>query len=650
MTSKADVLLVTVTKVESRAVMKAFEQATDCKATPQSIDNRVYFNLGTVNGARVFMTQSEMGSGGLGSALVTVSKGIDALSPVAVIMVGIAFGINEEKQAIGDILVTEQLRLYDLQRVGIQNGQLQIILRGDKPHASPWLINLFKSTVLLREEEPKVRFGVVLTGDKLVDNVDFRDQLHCFEPEAIGGEMEGAGLYVACQENRVDWILVKAICDWADGNKAQDKDARQQTAAQNAAKFVLEALQFVRIDWQQKRGGVTQIDRSREVITEPEKQKTPSLSNKNYPNRINSPESVNDQPDITTKSQASGTDYTELRDLLRDKKWREADEKTAELMLEVSKRKKEGWLDVEAIKNFPIEDLQIIDRLWVTYSKNLYGFSVQKQIWNERKDNKDWKIFGYYVGWYKNDRWLDYSDIISQLDKSPLGVLPRGGGVARQGRWLGGVSWECAELFFSHIPSLDRRGDSVIPSSADANAASDRINSPVPVNSQSEFATRSQTSGIDYKELSDLLRDKQWREADQKTAELMLKVAKRENEGWLDAEAIKKFPLEDLLIVDRLWVEYSDGKYGFSVQKKVWEECGSPKDYGREWKEFGDRVGWRRENQWLSYNSLVFHPETNPMTLPARCSGRVICAEGGWFVCVGGSGFCWSLLFSRITP
>ena len=57
-------------------------------------------------------------------------------------------------------------------------------------------------------------------------------------------------LYVACQDRKVDWILVKAICDWADGHKAQDKVARQETAAQNAATFVLEALQFAPIGGQ----------------------------------------------------------------------------------------------------------------------------------------------------------------------------------------------------------------------------------------------------------------------------------------------------------------------------------------------------------------------------------------------------------------
>ena len=94
-------------------------------------------------------------------------------------------------------------------------------------------------------EGARVRFGLVLTGEKLVDNKDYREQLREFEPEAIGGEMEGAGLYVACQDAKTDWILVKAICDWADGNKSVGKDARQEAAALNAAAFVVHALKAV---------------------------------------------------------------------------------------------------------------------------------------------------------------------------------------------------------------------------------------------------------------------------------------------------------------------------------------------------------------------------------------------------------------------
>jgi nucleoside phosphorylase len=253
MTNEADILIVTVTKVESSATLQAFKSISGVNATPLSIEDRIYFDLGNVNNARVFLTQSEMGSGGLGASLLTVCKGIEDLSPTAVIMVGIAFGVNEEKQEIGDILVTEQLRLYDLQRVGTQDEQEQVILRGDKPHASPWLINLFKSADI-SWEKARVRFGTVLTGEKLLDNIDYRNQLLSFEPEAIGGEMEGAGLYVACQDKKVDWILVKGICDWADGEKGQDKESRQKTAASNAAAFVVHTLEFASIDWRKRRG------------------------------------------------------------------------------------------------------------------------------------------------------------------------------------------------------------------------------------------------------------------------------------------------------------------------------------------------------------------------------------------------------------
>jgi nucleoside phosphorylase len=240
MDTQADVLIVTVTKVESQAVMEAFAEAAGQKPRPQRIGDRVYHDLGEITSARVFMALSEMGTGGVGASQQAVQKGIEALNPDAVIMVGIAFGVNEQKQAIGDILVACQLMLYDLQRI----GKGQILPRGDRPHAPPRLVNCLRSADLYWEGAP-VHFGLILTGEKLVDDVDYRDQLKQFEPEAIGGEMEGAGLYVACQDAKVDWILVKAICDWADGHKSQDKEARQKLAAQNAAAFVLHALQHV---------------------------------------------------------------------------------------------------------------------------------------------------------------------------------------------------------------------------------------------------------------------------------------------------------------------------------------------------------------------------------------------------------------------
>jgi nucleoside phosphorylase len=237
---KPDVVIVTVNEHETRAVLDAFEAATGTEAAPVPLEDRVYHDLGTMNGTRVFHAISEMGSGGAGGMQQTVEKAIRLLDPGSVIAVGIAFGVDEKKQAIGDILLSKQLRLYDLQRV----GKNKIVLRGAKPDASTRLTSHFVGFAHTKWKGATFKAGVMLTGEKLIDNVDYRKQLQAFESEAIGGEMEGAGLYVSGSDQKVDWIVLKAICDFADGNKGTDKEARQKLAAGNAARFLVEALKY----------------------------------------------------------------------------------------------------------------------------------------------------------------------------------------------------------------------------------------------------------------------------------------------------------------------------------------------------------------------------------------------------------------------
>lgn len=260
MNYRADVLIVTVTSVESLAVLKVFHAATETNSAIISIGDRSYHDLGVVNDVRVCMAVSEMGSSGLGGSQNAISKGIEALNPDAVIMVGIAFGIDQGKQTIGDILISKQLLFYDLQRIGKDDTRS----RGDKVHASSRLINQMRNADLKwSKENAKVTLGLVLSGSKLVDNHDYRNQLVSLAPEAIGGEMEGEGLYVACHDKKVDWILVKAICDWADGNKNTEKTAHQELAAHNAASFILHALQVAPL----KRSGTLFKEREVDIVS-----------------------------------------------------------------------------------------------------------------------------------------------------------------------------------------------------------------------------------------------------------------------------------------------------------------------------------------------------------------------------------------------
>src|SRR6266700_6516526 len=234
-----DVLLVTATEVEARAVLKVFPQQGR-PLEQHHIGDNTYFDLGVIGGASTFMVQCEMGAGGPAGATLVVHEGIKALSPSAVIMVGIAFGLIPEKQHLGDILVSRQLVGYERQKIEQGSGGKEIITpRGDRVQASPRLLSRLRASIF-DWQEPKVHFGLVLSGDKLANHTNFRNKLLGIEPEAIGGEMEGTGVYSAAHRNKVDWILVKAICDWADEHK---KDAYQKLAAENAARFLLHVLQ-----------------------------------------------------------------------------------------------------------------------------------------------------------------------------------------------------------------------------------------------------------------------------------------------------------------------------------------------------------------------------------------------------------------------
>jgi hypothetical protein len=87
---------------------------------------------------------------------------------------------------------------------------------------------------------------------------------------------------------------------------------------------------------------------------------------------------------------------------------------------------------------------------------------------------------------------------------------------------------------------------------------------------------------MNYRKLRYLLVKGKWKEADQETARLMLAVAKREKEGWLDPESIDNFPCADLLTIDQLWVKYSNGRFGFSVQKQIYQSLGGTSEYNKK--------------------------------------------------------------------
>lgn len=194
----------------------------------------IYWDLGMVGKSHVYLTKSGMGAKRPDGAILTISQAATELSPDYMIMIGIAFGMKEDRdhpdnpqaQKIGDILVSTEIEDYGTCKI-MEGG---IIERGSKIPADPALIKRFTQAVALWEGA-KVRSGLIITNDKLVNKQEFVDGLRERFKDAIGGEMEGCG-FLANYKN--PWILVKAICDFG-----HDKgDEYQGDAAMNAIQYV----------------------------------------------------------------------------------------------------------------------------------------------------------------------------------------------------------------------------------------------------------------------------------------------------------------------------------------------------------------------------------------------------------------------------
>jgi len=128
---------------------------------------------------------------------------------------------------------------------------------------------------------------------------------------------------------------------------------------------------------------------------------------------------------------------------------------------------------------------------------------------------------------------------------------------------------------------------------------------------------------VDYSKLRDALAAQNWQDADYETYLVMLQVVGRKEGDWIRGEELLNFPCTDLRTIDSLWVKYSNGRFGFSVQKKIYLDVGG-KPNGRydedAWEKFGGRVGWRKgwiwDKNWISYNMVIFDTDALPGHLP----------------------------------
>lgn len=229
---KPRIALVTATEIELKAVLKRLKPPKRKRKVWKVIDGGKTYYLGRFGEFDTVIVMSGMGSQGISGSTLTIDSLIRLWNPTGIVLLGIAFGANREKHKVGDVLIADNIIPYEQQRV----GKKQIFYRSPIAPSSHELIDRIRNTLdwdFRRPDNSKVdiHIGNILSGEKLIDNIEFKNALIDHYPQVIGGEMEGSGLYAAASFHKKSWILIKSVCDWGDGRKHKHY---QQLAAASA--------------------------------------------------------------------------------------------------------------------------------------------------------------------------------------------------------------------------------------------------------------------------------------------------------------------------------------------------------------------------------------------------------------------------------
>lgn len=247
---KNKLLIVAVTDVERDVLFKKLTPIDGENQVLQLPHNSNTYYIGKLGIQEVTVLIVGMGAVSRDSTMNKITEAIDLLKPKALIMVGIAFGMDKTKQKIGDVLISQRIIAYEPQKLKEKN----VIYRGDATSSGKILFDRLKNSEnWVHQVTPKTtskkHFGTILSGEKLFDSKSKRDEIYKAFPDAIGGEMEGYGLAsVSSFKGINEWIIIKGVCDWGFDKQNKNKELYQQRAMKSAVslcEFILSEKSFL---------------------------------------------------------------------------------------------------------------------------------------------------------------------------------------------------------------------------------------------------------------------------------------------------------------------------------------------------------------------------------------------------------------------
>ena len=167
----------------------------------------------------------QCGIGKVNAASLT-QRLIDKYSPNRIINTGTAGGLAAGLN-IGDIIIAEKAAYHDFKPVSIV-----VDMFGDKYiHSDSSMVST--ALTACAENDIPHRAGTVVTGDCFVSTEAQREDIFAEYPDALCTEMEGAAIAHVCFNNKVPFIIIRSVSDFAADEKLFDLNAAY--AAEKAA-------------------------------------------------------------------------------------------------------------------------------------------------------------------------------------------------------------------------------------------------------------------------------------------------------------------------------------------------------------------------------------------------------------------------------
>ncbi len=121
--------------------------------------------------------------------------------------------------------------------------------------------------------------------------------------------------------------------------------------------------------------------------------------------------------------------------------------------------------------------------------------------------------------------------------------------------------------------------------------------------------------GMDYVPLATMLATGQFKEADQFTRDALITLSGSRDAGrdFVYFTEVKRIPATDLATMERLWNKFSGGKFGYSVQRTIWQ-----KQRG-DFELFCRKIGWttkdgevERKLRWFGASEFIYDVDKAP--------------------------------------